>query len=105
MADYTVFDAGRTIRGDACTVLKKIRVENAKENQEIAKMDVRQYAQALIEDAAYFLPNALLDALKKEKFETDYDRALTYLSQMPTSGIGILTIHNDRNRTGSRVGA
>jgi hypothetical protein len=94
MASYTVFDEGQTIRGDARQVLESIRAENARENDEIAGMSVEDYAKALIEDAPYFLPDDLLDALTRAKFESDYDRALAYLSQMPTSGVRILTVQN-----------
>ena len=90
MANYTVFDQGKTINGDARTLLEQIRVENSRDNAEIRGMDVDAYAQALIEDAEYFLPYDLLAAMKDYKFDTDYDRALAYLSQMPTSGVKIL---------------
>jgi hypothetical protein len=92
MANYTVFDEGKTLRGDARKVLEQIRAENSQDNNEIAQMDVEQYARALIEDATYFLPIELLKALQVQNFDSDYDRALTYLGQMPTSGVRILTV-------------
>ena len=91
MASYTVFDDGRTIQGDVRTLLEQIRTENSRENVEIAGMNVDEYARALIEDAAYFLPEDLLGALETQAFDSDYDRALAYLSQMPTSGVRILS--------------
>lgn len=91
MASYTVFDDGKTIQGDARTLLEQIRMENSPENAEIAGMNVDEYASALIEDATYFLPENLLDALQAQPFDSDYDRALAYLSQMPSSGIRILS--------------
>lgn len=90
MASYTVFDHGATRRGDARAILENIREEAASDNDEIARMDVEQYADALIEDAPFFLDEQLLDALGSQPFDSKFDRALTYLAQMPTSGIRIL---------------
>ena len=90
MVNYTLYNDGDTLRGSARDLLEQIRAENAKENDEIKHMNVDEYATALIEDATYFLPDDLLRALKSEKSESDYDRALTYLGQMPTSGIRIM---------------
>jgi hypothetical protein len=92
MANYTVFDEGKVISGSAKKVLERIRAQIGKENKEIAKLNVEQYATALIEDAPYFLPDDLLESLKKQEFDSNYDRALTYLGQMPTSGIRIMTV-------------
>jgi hypothetical protein len=92
MAKYTVFDHGRTVQGDARTVLERIRGEASRNNAEIQKMDLDQYADALIEDAPYFLEDALLRALQTQPFDSKYDQALNYLAQMPTSGIRILTV-------------
>lgn len=92
MANYTVFDEGKTLSGDARDILERVRRDAAVDNGEIAKMNVDEYAQALIEDAPYFLPDDLLNALKLQKFDSDYDRALTYLAQMPTSGVRILKV-------------
>jgi hypothetical protein len=92
MARYTVFDHGQTVQGDARTVLERIRGEASRNNAEIEKMDVDQYADALIEDAPYFLEDTLLRALQNQSFDSKYVQALNYLSQMPTSGIRILTV-------------
>ena len=92
MANYTVFDEGKTFTGDARKVLEKIRTENSHDNNEVARMDVKEYARALIEDAPYFLPGDLLKVLELQKFDSDFDRALIYIGQMPTSGVRILTI-------------
>lgn len=92
MENYTVYDEGKALHtGDAKQILEEIRAENSQENTEIAQMDVDEYARVLIEDAPYFLPDDLLQALRMQKFDSDYDRALTYLGQMPTSGVRILT--------------
>lgn len=95
MVKYTVYDEGKTIEGDARKVLEKIRKQSG--NREIAKMDVDKYADALIEDAEYFLPYELLEVLKQQEFDSKFDRALTYLGQFPTSGIRIMTLKPSRN--------
>jgi len=92
MANYTVFDEGETRKGDAKKILEEIRQQNSVENTEIAHMTVEQYAEALIEDAPYFLPTDLLSVLEKQEFDSIYDKALTYMSQMPTSGVRILAV-------------
>lgn len=92
MASYTVFDHGATRQGDARVILEQFRQQAAANAQEFALMSVDEYADALIEDAPYFVERELFDALKAQRFETKYDRALTYLAQMPSSGIRILTV-------------
>ena len=92
MANYTVYDEGKTRRGDARKILEEIRHDNAQGNDEIARMNVDEYARALIEDATYFLPRDLLNVLVSQPFDSDIDRALTYLGQMPTSGVRILAV-------------
>lgn len=92
MGNYTVFDHGRIDRGTARDVLERIRKQAAADNEEIRNMNVDEYTRAMIEDAPYFLEADLLAAMEKEQFESDYARALTYLAQMPTSGIRIMTV-------------
>jgi hypothetical protein len=92
MANYTVFDNGKTRHGSGRDVLESIRMEAARRNDEVGGMTVDQYADALIEDAPYFLDEALLQALGAQRFDSKFDQALTYLAQMPTSGVRILTV-------------
>jgi|HubBroStandDraft_1064217.scaffolds.fasta_scaffold151089_2 hypothetical protein len=92
MANYTVFDDGKTIKGDARQVLGQLHAESSRDSGEIKKMSLDKYARAVIEDAPYFLPRTLLKALEKEKFESEYDRALAYLGQMSTSRVRILQV-------------
>jgi hypothetical protein len=92
MANYTVYDEGKTRHGDARDVLEQIRLENGRDNDEVARMNVDEYARALIDDAPYFLPSDLLKVLGSQPFDSDIDRALTYLGQMPTSGVRILAV-------------
>ncbi|MGB7160242.1 MAG: hypothetical protein WBD40_19400 [Tepidisphaeraceae bacterium] len=92
MASYTVFDHGATRQGDARIILEQFRQQAAANAPEFGSMSVEQYADALIEDAPYFVERELFRALETQVFETKYDRALTYLAQMPSSGIRILTV-------------
>jgi hypothetical protein len=92
MASYTVFDHGNTVSGNARSLLTHIRDQAAEHNPEIDAMTVEQYADAIIEDAPFFLDGDLLDALRTQHFDTNFDRALNYLTQMPTSGVRILTV-------------
>lgn len=93
MANYTVYNeynGGEILHGSAHDVLETVRRHVAADNDEIAKLNVDDYARALIEDAPYFLDAQLLHALEKQAFESPHDRALTYLAQMPTSGVRIV---------------
>jgi len=92
MANYTVFNQGTILNGEAQDVLERIRKSAGAENEEIARMSVDEYATALLEDAPYFLEARLLDAMQKQSFDSEYDRALTYLAQMPTSGVRIISL-------------
>jgi hypothetical protein len=91
-ANYTLFHEGKTRQGEATSLLEAIRSEASQENEEIRKMNVDQYEDAIIEDAEYFIDEDLLRALQAQPFESKYDRALTYLAQVLTSGIRILTV-------------
>jgi hypothetical protein len=89
---YTVFDEGQTRIGTARDILEGIRHRAAVHNEEIARLDVDQYADGLIEDAPYVLPEGLVDAITAQTYPTKFDKALTLLASMPTSGIRILTM-------------
>ena len=92
MASYTVFDDGKTIQGNARGVLRTIYEEGAQDSEEIRRMNLDEYARAVIEDAPYFLPRELLKALEEQKFDSEFDRALAYLGQMSTSRVRILQV-------------
>ena len=93
MASYTVFnEEGPPFRGGASEILEELRAQSARNNAEIDGMNVDQYADAIIEDARYFLPDDLLDAINEEKFDSKHDKALMLLDKMPTSGVHILTV-------------
>jgi hypothetical protein len=88
---YTVFDSGTTHTGSAEKILEDIRRNGAQKNEEMEKMTVEDYAEALIADADYFIPKKVMDAFKPFDFPTKYDRALAYLAATPTSGVRILS--------------
>lgn len=87
---YDVWDSGLTRHGSARDILENIRVAAAKENAELAEMDVDRYAKALIEDARYFIERGLFEALQRYPYRSDHDRALNYLAAMPSSRVRIL---------------
>ena len=88
--EYTVWDEGTARNGSAEKILDEIR-SAARENEEMQNMTVDQYADALIDDAEYFLPEKILDAFKGRDFPTKFDRALAYLCASPTSRVRLLS--------------
>ncbi len=87
---YTVFDDNQTRSGTARDVLEQIRAKAAIHNDEILRMSVDDYAQALIEDAPYFLTEEVIEVVNAQQYPDKYDRALALLTNMPTSGVRIL---------------
>ncbi len=100
MASYTIFNAGRVLQGDARLVLESIRQLSGEDNDEIRGMTIDEYAAAIIEDAPYFLETNLLHSLSKVPFSSSYERALTYLAQMPTSDVRILSANGQTPAAG-----
>lgn len=92
MKRYTVFSDGETLRGTARELLERVRQKNAVDNSELAGLSTEQYADAIIEDAPYFLGNDILNALSCENYPTQWDRALLYLDKMPRSRLRILSV-------------
>lgn len=86
---YTVWSSGSTFEGSAKDILKAIQAD-AKEDSAIKCMSVKQYAQALIQDAEFFIPKEALKFLENQEFESEYDQALQYLAAMLSSGVRIL---------------
>ncbi len=92
MANFTVYDNGRILTGAPKTILEAIRQRAAENVQEVRDIDVATYAGFLIEDAEYFLDERLLKAMENVSFNDDFERALTYMAHMPTSGVRIMTV-------------
>jgi hypothetical protein len=86
---YTVWSSGSTFEGSAKDILKAIQ-EDAKEDSAIKRMSVKQYAQALVQDAEFFVPKEALKFLEEQEYESEYDQALQYLAAMLSSGVRIL---------------
>ena len=84
---YTIFFEG-TRTGTAFELLDWIRQHAG--SKVIKEMTTEQYAKLLVTDAPYFLPKDLLQFLEKQSYASEFDRALRYLSEMPTSGVRIL---------------
>jgi hypothetical protein len=87
---YTVWSGGRTHQGSAQDILKAIQ-EDATEDSSIKSMSLDEYAHALIEDAAFFVPKDALKFLNAQDYASEYDQALDYLGAMPSSGVRILS--------------
>lgn len=86
---YKVLDDTEVKIGTAEDILQQIIQKNGA-NEEIRQMTVFQYADALINNAEFYLPKAALDSLRSLTFETKFDKALRYLSTMPSSGATII---------------
>ncbi len=87
---YTVLVGKRIRGGTAKTILEMIRRDAAKNAPEIADMTVDGYANALIEDANYFVDADVLKQLKGGIYPSKFDKALVYLAAMPSSQVTIL---------------
>jgi len=72
-----------------CAVTEHVNLA-ARRSDEIAKMDAERYASVIIGNAEYFLPKEVLAFFETQDFESDYDRALRYLAEMPASGVRVL---------------
>lgn len=86
---YKVLDNNQIRTGSAKEILTQILRDN-KTVEDMKGMTADQYANALINNAGYFLPKVAIDSLNELKFDTEYDKALKFLSTMPTSGTVIL---------------
>lgn len=86
---YTIWLPDGIRRGSAFALLDRIRQES-REESEVRKLDTEQYATRIIASAAYFLPGDLLEFLRGQEYDSDFDRALRYLAEMPDSGVRIL---------------
>ena len=87
---YTIWFAGETRQGTAEDLLEGIRHDAAHGSAEIRKLTTEKYAALIVSDAGFFLPRELLGFLRTQRYPTEFDRALRYLSEMPNSGVRIL---------------
>ncbi len=87
---YKVLDNNALRTGSAREILDQILQDN-KIIEDIKNMTADEYADALLKNAEYFLPKAAIDSLNTLHFETKYDKALKFLSTMPTSGTTIMS--------------
>jgi len=84
---YSILFEG-THEGTAFELLDWIRKRAT--SKKLREMTTEEYARLLVSDAPYFLPQSLLQAVEKNSYPSDFDRALWYLSEMPASGVRIL---------------
>ena len=85
---YTVLDNSTIRRGSAQDILQQI-INKETDNVDIGQMTVQQYAQALIDNAGYYLPKDAVDVVLDRGFPL-FDRALNLLNAMPASGTHII---------------
>ena len=86
---YRVWYTGQVKKAPAREILSGIQ-KGGQASGELRSMSTKKYAEALVEDATYFLPGKLLAYFRQREFPTKFDRALEYLAAMPTSGVRIL---------------
>ena len=87
---YKVLDNNAIRTGSAKEILDQILKDN-KTIEDIKGMTADEYADALLENAGYFLSKVAIDSLNELRFDSKYDKALKFLSTMPTSGTVIIT--------------
>src|SRR5947209_7357459 len=97
---YVVWYTGQVKKAEPREILAGIQ-KNAQASGELRSMSTKQYARALVEDAAYFLPRKLLAYFQQQDYPTEFDRALEYLAAMPTSGVRILSRESVAEKSGS----
>jgi len=88
---YKVWDERGIQKGSAEQILYRITQKKSALASEISNMTVDQYADALIDNSPYYLPQEILDELLQRSYESKYDQALTLLSYMPASSTRILS--------------
>lgn len=88
---YTIYLDGQIRRGTARDLLKQIRDDAASRSPEVAKMDTDRYASVIIDNAKFSLPKGVLHFFATQEFESEYERALRYLAEMPESGVRVLS--------------
>ena len=86
---YVVFDGEHLERGTAEQILRSIQ-DRAKDKN-LKSMSLDEYARILVDDAAYFLPKAMLEFLEQQEYPTSFDKALVYLANMQSSQVRILS--------------
>jgi hypothetical protein len=89
-SSYTIWFAGETRSGTAKDLLDGIRSDAGGKSEPLRRLSTEKYANLIISDASFFLPEDLLAFLRSQPYLSDYDRALRYLSEMPSSGVRIL---------------
>src|SRR4051794_29745820 len=87
---YTIWFSDETREGTAEDLLDSIRSDAGNKSAELRRMSTEAYARLIVSDASFFMPQDLLRFLRTQSYPSEFDRALTYLSEMQTSGVRIL---------------
>lgn len=90
MKTYIVNDDGNILQGTAHDILQRIIDKSPGYPSDISGMSVDIYAETLIRNAPYFVPKMIYDGILPMQFESDADKALIMLSNMPASGTVLL---------------
>ncbi len=90
MKTYVVSDEGKLIEGTAENILNAIKSKSSDIDNDIASMDLDKYVGELIKNARFFLAQATVADITQRHYDNDYDKALSLLSAMPTSGTHII---------------
>jgi hypothetical protein len=85
-----VFLGDRLEKGSAKDVLRSIQ-DHAPKDSDIIAMDVTDYANLLLKDADYFIPRGVLEFIERQEYPTVFDKALSYLAQMESGHVRILS--------------
>ena len=93
---YKVLDDNQLRTGSAEEILTQILREN-KIIEDTKGMTAEEYADALLNEAGYFLPKVAIDSLNELKYDTKFDKSLKFLCTMPTSGAVIIAGENNHN--------
>jgi hypothetical protein len=100
---YTIFDVDHVRKGTARQIIDTMRRSAAKRSPEVRKLTTAQYAAIIISDADYHLPAELFKFLQAQPYDSEYDRALRYLSEMSSTGIRILATNSRRGGAPART--
>ena len=100
MKTYTVSDDGEIRTGTPEEILEAIINKPSAVASDISSMSVDSYANTLIKNAPYFIPEKVYRLLKDLPFETDAEKALVLLTQMPSSGTVIIPDANNWTTAG-----
>jgi hypothetical protein len=100
---YTIWNVDHIQKGTAREIIDAIRRSAAERSEEIRKLTTDKYATVIVSDADYHLPAELFKFLQTQHYDSKFDRALRYLSEMSGTGIRILATNSRRGGVPART--